>query len=84
MEPLRKKHEMRNYDFCYGGGFNWVDIGTGKLYLIQEYREAIDRGEHPEGIRVVMTGDPEQKTVEVVGPYTLRERMKDPEPDPRY
>ncbi len=81
---FRKKRPMSNYDFCYGGGINWCDMETGKMYMIQEYREACDRGETPDGIRVVLWGDPEQKTIEVIDPYILKERMKDPEPDPRY
>lgn len=84
MERLRKKHEMKNYDFCYGMGVNWVDMDTGKMYHIQEYREKIEKGEHPEGIRVSRWDDPNKTCIEVVGEYTLRERMKDPEPDPRY
>lgn len=84
MEPMRKKHKIRNYDFCYGMGVNWVDMDKGKMYHIQEYREAIDKGEHPAGIRVSKWDDPEQKCIEIIGEYTLRELMKDPEPDPRY
>ena len=83
MEPLRKKREMKNFDFCYGMGVNWIDMDTGKMYHIQEYREAIDRGEKPEGIKVSSWGKPDD-ILEVVGEYTVRERMKDPEPDPRY
>ena len=84
MSQLRKKHELRNYDFCYGMGVNWVDMDRGKMYHIQEYKEAIEHGEIPKGIRVTKWDDPEQKTIEYVGEFTLRERMKDPEPDPRY
>lgn len=83
MEPMRKKHELRNYDFCYGMGVNWYDMSNGLMYHIQEYREAIDRGEQPQGIRVTVGGDI-SKTVEWVNEYAMRERMKDPEPDPRY
>jgi len=83
MEPMRKKHELRNYDFCYGMGVNWYDMSNGLMYHIQEYREAIDRGEQPQGIRVTVGGDI-SKTVEWVNEYAIRERMKDPEPDPRY
>ena len=83
MEKLRKKHELKNYDFCYGMKANWVDMETGRMYHIQEYREAIDRGEIPKGIRVTQWGDPE-KTLEWIDEYTLRQRMTDPEPDPKY
>ena len=82
MSEIRRKHPMRNYDFCYGMGANWIDVDTGKMYHIQEYREAIERGEQPKGIRVTK-GDSDE-VLEWVGEYTLRERMKDPEPDPRY
>jgi len=84
MERMRKKHELKNYDFCYGMGVNWVDMDRGKMYHIQEYKEAIEHGEIPKGIRVTKWDDPSQATLEIVGEYTVRERMKDPEPDPRY
>lgn len=80
---IRKKHEMRNYDFCYGLGVNWYDIAKGHMYHIQEYKEAVEKGEKPKGVRVSIGGD-ESKTIEWVDPYILRERMRDPEPDPRY
>ena len=82
MIQIKKKHEMKNYDFCYGMGVNWYDLENSKFYHIQEYREAIERGDRPEGIRVSRSGGDD--TLEVVGEYTLRERMKDKEPDPRY
>ena len=82
MEKLRKKHELKNYDFCYGMGVNWYDMASGKFYHIQEYREAIDKGEKPKGIRVTYPG--KEETLEIVDEYILRQRMKDPEPDPRY
>ena len=83
MEPLRKKHALKNYDFCYGMGVNWIDLDNGKMYHIQEYREALERGEKPKGIRVTNIGN-EEETVEIVDPYIVKERMKDPEPDPRF
>lgn len=83
MEPLRKKHEMRNYDFCYGMGVNYVDMDNSKMYHIQEYREAIDRGEKPDKIRVTLFGGSDE-TIEWIDPYILQEKMKDPDPDPRY
>ena len=83
METTRKKHELRNYDFCYGCGANWVDMEKGLFYHIQEYREACDKGEHPKGIRVSKWSNLDE-TIEVVDPVILQERMRDPEPDPRY
>lgn len=83
LETPRKKHEMRNYDFCYGAGVNWYDMEKGQMYHIQEYKEALEKGERPKGIRVTIGGDI-QKTVEWIDPVVCEERMKDPEPDPRY
>lgn len=83
MEKLRRKHPLKNYDFCYGMGVNWCDMGTGKIYYIQTYREAVDKGENPKGISVANMAEPD-KIIEVVDPYIVQERMKDPEPDPRY
>ena len=80
-EPPRKKHKIDHYDFCFGGGMNWYDLNTCKLYMIQEYKEACDRGEQPTTIRV--TGI-DGKTIGEITPSELRELMKDPEPDPRY
>ena len=53
------------------------------MYHIHEYKEALDRGEHPKGIRVTQ-GDDISKTIEWIDPVVARERMKDPEPDPRF
>jgi len=79
---MHKKHELRNYDFCYGMGVNWIDLNNGKMYHIQKYREAIDRGEKPKGIEVTYTNS--DKVIEIADPEIVRERMKDPEPDPKY
>lgn len=81
---IRQRHEMRNYEFCYGMKANWVDMRTGKMYHIQEYREAIDRGEKPKGIRISKWDDPKQENIGYIGEYELRDLMRDPEPDPRY
>ena len=77
---IQKKRELKNYDFCYGMGCNWVDVKTGRMYHIQEYKEAVEKGERPKGIRVT---DGVQE-LGYIGEYTLRELMKDDEPDPRY
>lgn len=82
-ERPRKKHEMRNYDFCYGAGVNFYDLEKGVMYHIQEYKEAIEKGEHPKGIRVSQGGNINQ-TLEWVQPEILQDRMADPDPDPRY
>ena len=80
---LRKKHELRNYDFCYGAGVNWYDLDKCLMYHIQEYKEALEHGENPKGIRVSKYGNINE-TIEWVDPVICRERMKDDEPDPKY
>jgi len=82
-EKPRKKHPMKNYDFCFGAGVNYYDMETGLMYHIQEYKEAIDKGEKPTKIRVSIGGDI-SKTTAWLEPEIVAERMKDPEPDPRY
>lgn len=83
MEKPRKKHKMKNYEFCFGAGVNFYDLEKGVMYHIQEYKEALERHEQPKGIRVTIGGDI-NKTIEWLDPIILAERMKDPEPDPRY
>ena len=80
---MRKKSELRNFDFCSGMGVNWVDMDSGRMYHIQEYKEAMDRGEKPQKIRVTTYSDP-NTTIEWLDPMIVKERMEDPEPDPRY
>ena len=80
---MRKKSELRNFDFCSGMGVNWVDMDSGRMYHIQEYKEAMDRGENPQKIRVTTYSDP-NTTIEWLDPMIVKERMEDPEPDPRY
>jgi len=76
MAEARRKHPMKSFEWVYGMGCNWVDVTTGIMYYIQEYKEAKDRGETPNGIRT--------STGEYVSEYKMKELMEDPEPDPRY
>ncbi len=80
-EPMRRKQTMKNFDFCYGAGVNFYEMETGYMYMIQEYREKMDRGEKPDRIDIQ---DGKGNVIGSIGEYALRERMKDPEPDPRY
>ena len=82
IKPMKKKHQLNNYDFCLGMKVNWVDLDRGKMYHIQEYAEAIARGEIPKGIKVTNVNSDD--IIEILDPVVVRERMKDPEPDPRY
>ena len=86
-EPLRRKRKLNNFDFAFGMGMNWVDLDRGLMYMIQEYKEklndpSIPQDKKPKKIRIFKT---DGKTfVGEADPELIRERMKDPEPDPRY
>lgn len=80
-ESPRRKTPLQNYDFCYGMGANYVDTEPPcTTYFIQEYKEAIESGIKPPGIRWVNVNGEEG----YITPYQLKEKMKDPEPDPKY
>jgi hypothetical protein len=74
---------MNHFDFCYGAGINWVDMNTGRMYHIQEYKERKDKGEDVDKIRVTRWDIPDSE-LDPVSEMKLREIMEDPEPDPRY
>ena len=93
MMPVPKKQKkVDNYKFAVGTGNNWVDLDKGVMYMIQEYKEALEKGERPKGIRVVSLTETilDEDSYEVpkdlgyVAPEKVEEMMKDPEPDPRY
>lgn len=79
-DPPRRKTKMVDFDFCFGSGLNWVDfMGDNTVYFIQEYKELIDKGERPVGIRYQTIDGVEDHISEA----KLRAKMKDPEPDPK-
>lgn len=82
-----RRRKLNNFKTALGMGSNWVDLNTGIMYMIQEYYEmlhdpTIPKDQKPTRIRMV-----EYKTGKDLGwadEYTVAEKMKDPEPDPRY
>lgn len=83
MMPVPKKpKKVDNYKFAVGLGMNWADLDSNVMYHIQEYKEAIDRGEKPKGIKMTSLSD--GKELGYADPIVVEEKMKDPEPDPRY
>lgn len=82
-----RKRKLDNFKLAFGMGTNWVDLDTGIMYMIQEYSEMIHdpkipKDQKPTRIRMV-----EYKTGKDLGwvdEQTVEEKMKDPEPDPRY
>lgn len=82
-----RKRKTDNFKLALGMGSNFVDLDRGVTYMIQEYAEAIrdpkiPKDRKPTKIRVVSnkTGN----DVEWIDEWMAQERMKDPEPDPRY
>jgi len=76
-----------NFKLAFGTESNWIDLDTGRMYHIQEYMEklkdpTIPKDKKPTTIKVTdyRTG----KELEWLDPVVVSERMKDPEPDPRY
>lgn len=85
--PPRQKRKQNNFKFAMGMGTNWADLDRGLMYMIQEYKEAQDdpmipKNQKPAKIRVCRISD--GSLVEMVAPEIVEERMKDPEPDPKY
>ena len=86
-EPLRRKRKLNNFDFALGMGTNWIDMDHGLMYMIQEYKEKMDdptipADKKPKKIRIMKTDG--ETYIGEAEPEIIRERMKDPEPDPRY
>lgn len=82
-----KRRKFDNFKTAVGLGSNWVDLDTGIMYMIQEYSEAIHnpripKDQKPTKIRMVnyRTGEDLGYADEAV----VEQKMKDPEPDPRY
>ena len=93
MMPVPKKQKnVDNFKFALGMGYNWVDLDKNILYYIEEYKEAIEKGEKPKGIRmgslteteIGPDGKTRPKDLGYADPDKVAEQMKDPEPDSRY
>ena len=82
-----KRRKLDNFKLAVSLGTNWIDMDTGIMYMIQEYAEAlhdpkVPKDKKPTKIRMV-----KYKTGEDLGmadEYVVEQKMKDPEPDPRY
>lgn len=82
-----KKRKLDNFKFAVGMGANWVDQDAGVLYMIQEYSEALHDPKIPKDkklnkIRMVRLSD--NKEIGWAEEWLVAEKMKDPEPDPKY
>ena len=79
--------KMQNFKLAVSLGSNWVDMDTGTTYMIQEYAEALHdpalpKDQKPTKIRMVDTKTGKDKGW--ADEWIVAEKMKDPEPDPRY
>ena len=82
-----KRRKLDNFKFALGTGSNWIDLDNGITYMIQEYYDVlhdpkIPKDKKPTKIRMVntLTG----KDIGWADEWEVAEKMKDPEPDPRY
>ena len=80
-----KVRKFENFKFAMGIGANWIDQDTGITYHIQEYQEklkdpTIPKEQKPTKIRMSKNG----KDIGYADEWDVKEKMRDPEPDPRY
>ena len=88
-EPMSsgKIRKMENFKTALGMGANWVDLDTGIEYHIQEYYDALHDPKIPKDKKPTMIKMTKYKTGKIIGyadENIVAEKMKDPEPDPRY
>lgn len=82
-----KKRKMDNYKFALGLGANWIDQDNNIMYMIQEYSDAIHDPKIPKDKKPTKIRMVDIKTGKDIGwadDWVIAEKMKDPEPDPRY
>lgn len=82
-----RRRKLNNFKLAVGMGSNWVDLDTGVMYMIQEYSDMIHDPKIPEDQKPTRIRMVNYKTGEDIGwadEYAVEQKMKDPEPDPRY
>lgn len=82
-----KIRSLDNFKTAMGLGANWIDQDTGIMYHIQEYCELLRDPKIPKDAKptkIKMSDVKTGKTIGYADEYTVKERMKDPIPDPRY
>ena len=82
-----KMRKLSNFKLAVSMGVNWIDMDTGIMYMIQEYSDAlhdpkIPKDKKPTKIRMIRVSD--NTDLGMVDEVIVAEKMKDPEPDPRY
>lgn len=87
ISPLRKKRTANNFRFALGTGSDFTDLDKKWKYMIHEYYEQMNNPDIPKSkkpTKIRVTDLEGKKTLEWLEPEIIEERMKDPEPDPRY
>lgn len=82
-----KRRKLNNFKLAVGMGVNWVDMDTGIMYMIQEYSEMLHDPKVPDDQKPTKIRMVKYKTGEDLGwedETVVEQKMKDPEPDPRY
>ena len=82
-----KIRRLDNFKMAIGMGANWIDQDSGIMYHIQDYYESLHDPKIKKEAKPTKIKMTNIKTGEVIGwadEYEVAERMKDPEPDPRY
>lgn len=81
------RRKMTNFKMAVSLGSNWVDLDAGIIYMVQEYAEALHDPKIPQDkkpTKIRMTDLKTGKDIGFADEWVVAEKMKDPEPDPRY
>ncbi len=82
-----RRRSLENYKTAMGMMCNWADLDTGIMYHIQDYAEAMHDPKIPadkKPTKIKMTRIKDGTEIGWLEPELVAEKMKDPEPDPRY
>lgn len=82
-----KRRKLNNFKMAVGMGVNWVDMDTGIMYMIQEYADMLHDPKVPDDQKPTKIRMVKYKTGEDLGwadEAVVEQKMRDPEPDPRY
>ena len=88
-EPMSsgKYRKLDNFKMAMSMGANWVDQDTGIVYHIQEYDEALHNPKIPKDKKPTQIRMTRLSNGTLLGwedEAIVAQKMKDPEPDPRY
>ena len=82
-----KRRKLDNFKTAFGMGADWVDQDSGIMYHIRAYYDAMHNPKIPANKKPTKIRMTKYKTGEELGwvdDWLVAEKMRDPEPDPRY